>query len=136
MRHGFAATILILILGHWWASQSRGAQTGATTIQPANNELRIVHGPIVESLTDSTAIIAWSTNVNAGTVLHYGSDPDHLEQTSGMPWGGLTHRVELHRLQPGTKYFFRAESPHGQGTGEDVQSDILSFQTKPTGEKE
>jgi hypothetical protein len=131
MRRALATTILIVIVGLCCA-----AQTGAPTTQPASNELRIIHGPVVENLTETTAIIAWSTNVNAGTVLHYGIDPDHLVQTAGMPWGGLTHRVELHSLQSGTKYFFRAESPDGQGTGENAQSPLLSFQTRSTSDKE
>ena len=126
MRNGLATTTLIVTF-----ALCSAAQTQAPAVPPANNELRIVHGPVVENVTDTTAIIAWSTNVNAGTVLRYGTDPDRLDRTAGMPWGGLTHRVELHSLQPGTKYFFRAESPHGQGSGEDAQSTMFSFQTKP-----
>lgn len=98
--------------------------------RPESVPLRITHGPVVEGLTDTRAIIAWSTNTNAGTLLHYGVDPDHLDQTAGMPWGGFTHRVELNGLTPRTRYFFRAESPHGQGTGESASGPVLSFDTK------
>lgn len=92
--------------------------------------VRITHGPVVENVSDTTAIIAWSTNVNAGTSLRYGTDPNHLDKTAGMPWGGFTHRVYLKDLQPGTKYFFQAESAKAQGTGTTATADILSFQTK------
>jgi Purple acid Phosphatase, N-terminal domain len=74
------------------------------------NAVQITNGPVVEIVTDTTAQIAWSTNVNAGTTLHYGVDAGHLDQTAGMPWGGLTHRVLLKDLKPNTTYYFQAES--------------------------
>jgi hypothetical protein len=92
--------------------------------------VQITYGPVVESVTDTTAIIAWSTNVNAGTVLRYGPDPKHLDLTAGMPWGGLTHRVNLKDLKPNTVYYFEAESPKGQGTGTTVSAPQSSFRTK------
>jgi hypothetical protein len=96
-----------------------------------NDSVEITNGPIVENVTDTTAIVAWSTNVNAGTVLHYGIDREHLDLTAGMPWGGLTHRVNLKDLKPATIYYFQAESPSGQGTGTSVATGVASFQTKP-----
>ena len=92
--------------------------------------VRITNGPVVESVTDTTAIIAWSTNVNAGTTLRYGSDPNRLDKTAGMPWGGFTHRVYLKDLQPGTRYFFQAESGKAQGTGTTVTAAVMAFETK------
>jgi hypothetical protein len=100
-------------------------------VTPQNDHVRITHGPVVENVTDTTAIIAWSTNVNAGTVLHYGTDPKHLDVTAGMPWGGLTHRVNLQDLKPATTYYYQAESPSGQGTGTSAATALASFQTKP-----
>lgn len=126
MRGLFAAAIVI-VTGPW--AMPAPTQTPAVYLRPAN-ALQITQGPVIEHLTGTTAVIAWSTNVNAGTELHYGTASDHLDQSAGMPWGGLTHRVELKDLSPGTKYFFRAESPHGQGTGEIAASPVLSFQTK------
>src|SRR5215510_2388837 len=130
-------TILITLLtmivaGTWYPVQNnsqpdQAMQNGAEL----NNAVQITQGPVVENITDTTAIIAWSTNVNAGTVLHYGSDPKHLDHTAGMPWGGLTHRVNLKDLKPGTTYYFQGESPNGQGTGTSAQSATASFQTKP-----
>lgn len=110
--------------------------TAQTTPEPpvSTVHLRITHGPILENVTATSAVIAWSTNINAGTVLHYGTSPDQLNQAAGMPWGGLTHRVELHGLQPGSRYFFQAESPHGQGTGENAQASVMSFLTRTPGE--
>jgi len=92
--------------------------------------VRITHGPVVESVTSSTAIIAWSTNVNSGTTLRYGTSANHLDQGAGMPWGGFTHRVYLKDLQPGTKYFFQAESGKAQGTGTSAIADVMAFETR------
>ena len=102
-------------------------------VKPRNDNVRITRGPVVENITDTTAIIAWSTNVNAGTLLHYGTDPKHLDLTAGMPWGGLTHRVNLKDLKPATVYYFQAESPGGQGTGTSAATAVASFQTKTEG---
>lgn len=101
-----------------------GAMTGA---------VQITQGPVVETVTDTTAEIAWSTNVNAGTDLHYGTDPTHLDQTAGMPWGGLTHRVTIKDLKPNTTYYFKAASGQAQGTGTQAETAQASFQTKPAG---
>lgn len=123
LPRAIAAQVAVLTL-------SCAAQITAAVAQSDGAPLRITHGPVVESVTDTGAIIAWSTNTNAGTLLHYGVDPNHLDRTAGMPWGGLTHRVELNGLRPQTQYFFRAESPHGQGTGENATGPLSSFETK------
>lgn len=102
----------------------------------ATNAVQITNGPVVENVTDTTAEIAWSTNVNSGTALRYGTDPTNLDQTAGMPWGGFTHRVSLKSLKPNTTYYFRAESGQGQGTGTQAQTAQASFQTKPAGSQE
>jgi Purple acid Phosphatase, N-terminal domain len=95
-----------------------------------HDPVRITRGPVVEQVTDTTAIIAWSTNVNAGTTLRYGTDPDQLDLTANMPWGGFTHRVYLKGLKPGTTYFFQAESGDGQGTGSKATTAMDRFQTR------
>jgi hypothetical protein len=128
MRFLFATFVILAGFGMWCGGQTVSTQSEATS---ENDAVQITHGPVVENVTDTTAIIAWSTNVNAGTVLHYGTDPKHLDHTAGMPWGGLTHRVNLKDLKPGTTYYFQGESPNGQGTGTSAQTAPASFQTKP-----
>jgi len=102
-------------------------------IGTTSSAVQITNGPVVESVTDTTAEIAWSTNVNSGTTLRYGADAGHLDQTVSMPWGGLTHRVTLKDLKPNTTYYFKAESAQGQGTGTQAETGQSSFQTKPAG---
>jgi hypothetical protein len=117
----------LIVFCIWSIGQASSPPSEVTT---ENDAVQITQGPVVENVTDTTAIIAWSTNVNAGTVLHYGTDPKHLDQTAGMPWGGLTHRVNLKDLKPATTYYFQGESPNGQGTGTGARTETASFQTK------
>jgi hypothetical protein len=102
-------------------------------VDTSRRAVQITQGPVVEQVTDTTAEIAWSTNVNSGTALRYGTDPSHMDQTAGMPWGGLTHRVTIKNLRPNTTYYFKAESGQGQGTGTQAETAQASFQTKPAG---
>jgi purple acid phosphatase-like protein len=117
---------LLLVVNSRANAQTSTSADNDTVYEP----VRITQGPVVENVTDATAIIAWSTNVNSGTLLHYGENPDFLDKTAGMPWGGFTHRVYLKDLKPGTKYYFQAESGKGQGTGTTATAELKSFQTK------
>lgn len=112
-------------------AQSAGSASNNNDDDGPLPPVSITHGPVVESVADTTAIIAWTTNVNSGTTLRYGTDPNRLDQTASMPWGGFTHRVFLNHLQPGTKYFFQAESGNAQGTGTTATAQVLSFNTNP-----
>lgn len=122
--------LAVILLGVFGLSGARGQSSDDADSLPA---VRITHGPVVENVTDTTATIAWSTNVNSGTTLRYGTAPNHLDQGAGMPWGGFTHRVYLKNLQPGTKYFFQAESGKAQGTGTSAIADVMSFETRSSG---
>lgn len=113
--------------------QQLPAPAPVSPIGTADNAVQITNGPVVEVVTDTTAQIAWSTNVNCGTTLRYGTDAGHLDLTAGMPWGGLTHRVTIKGLKPNTTYYFKAESGQGQGTGTRAETGQSSFQTKPAG---
>lgn len=92
---------------------------------------RITNGPVVESVTPTTGVVAWSTNVSSGSVVNYGRSQDRLTHRSEMPWGGYTHRVTLHQLQPDTTYFFQVSSPDAEGSGEMVRSEVEQFHTPP-----
>lgn len=89
----------------------------------------ITNGPVVESVTANSGVVAWSTNVSSGSVVTYGTSEDRLTQRAEMPWGGYTHRVTLRQLQPDTIYFFQARSPDAKGSGETIASKVQSFRT-------
>jgi phosphodiesterase/alkaline phosphatase D-like protein len=104
-----------------WAVVLAGAQT--------NTNLQITNGPTVEHADSNSAVVAWSTNTNASTLLKYGTDPNNLNQTAEAPWGGVTHRVTIHNLQPNTTYYFQVTSGQGQGTGTGATSSVSRFTT-------
>ena len=91
----------------------------------------ITHGPVVESVNANSAVIAWTTNVSAGTVVRFGTDPNNLNNGAAMPWGGYTHRVTLQNLQPDTTYYLQASSPDVQGTGATLSGSIFQIHTSP-----
>jgi Purple acid Phosphatase, N-terminal domain len=124
---------------------SSGAQTvrnqrpvvAATDIQAGmqeNGRVRITDGPVIEEADSNHARIAWTTNIQGSTRVQYGTDLGSMNKLAEAPWGagGLTHRVELKNLQPGTTYYFQVET--GQAAGSEVESDIFSFRTPNNGE--
>lgn len=94
---------------------------------------QITQGPVVEFVSDNSAVIAWSTNVPANTVVKYGMDPNNLTQTAEAPWGKTTHRVNITGLQPNTTYYLQVESAQAQGTGTGALSSVSQFQTVAPG---
>lgn len=80
----------------------------------ARPELKITHGPVIEHVGDTTATVAWSTDLPSSTIVKYGTDPNHLTQTAEEPWGATTHRVELKNLRPRTQYYFSVHSAQGK----------------------
>lgn len=94
-----------------------------------SQNLQITNGPVVENVSGNSAEIAWSTNVNAASVIKYGTDKNNLSQTAQAPWGGVTHRITLQNLQPNTTYYFQVESQQAQGTGTGAMSGVSQFKT-------
>ncbi len=90
---------------------------------------KIVKGPVIEYVGPDSAVVAWTTNVKASTILRYGTNPGDLNHKAEEPWGGTNHRVHLKELKPNTTYYFDVESQHAQGTGSQAESAKLSFKT-------
>jgi predicted RecA/RadA family phage recombinase len=95
--------------------------------------VRITNGPVVEQAGDTSAVIAWSTNVKSGSVVRYGESMLALNRTADAPWGDTTHRVTITGLKPNTRYYFRVESAQAQGTGTQSVSRVSSFETVAPG---
>src|SRR5579862_19411 len=106
------------------AASSAGAAKAAA--------VKLTHGPVVEGTSTTGATIAWSTNVPASGIVKYGTTPQNLNQTAEVRWGGLTHRVNLRNLQPGTTYYYQVESTQAQGTGTQAVSGVEQFHSKGT----
>ena len=92
--------------------------------------VKITKGPVVEHTGSTDAVVAWSTNTSSATIVKYGTDPQHLDRTAETPWGGLTHRVTIKNLQPGTTYYFQADSSQGAGSGTTAMSGVDKFTTE------
>jgi len=110
------------------------AATDAAAGMQENGRVRITNGPVIEEADGGHARIAWSTNIQGSSRVQYGTDLGTMNKLAEAPWGvgGLTHRVELKNLQPGTTYYFQVET--GQAAGSEVESDIFSFRTPNNGE--
>ncbi|HWR13638.1 MAG TPA: fibronectin type III domain-containing protein [Terriglobales bacterium] len=102
----------------------------ATFALAQSQDVKITKGPTVESTSGDSAIVAWSTNVSASTVVKYGTDRNNLDKTAQAPWGGLTHRVTLKNLEPNKTYYYQVTSGQGAGTGTGALSAISQFNTQ------
>lgn len=120
MKGLLLAWLLLLPLMSAAAPQGTDSKPGAA----------ITNGPVLEGTSATTAVIAWTTSVNAGTTVRYGTDRGHLDRIAEMPWGGITHRVHLKGLKPGTTYYYRVSSMNAQGSGRTLESEVLSFTTQ------
>ena len=97
-------------------------------------EVRLLAGPIVQNLKDTSATIFWITNADAGTILRYGIDRDHPDQ-SAIPQNPNPRSsgnfqefsARLTNLQPNKPYYFQIVSCDGQLKGSGT------FETEPTG---
>lgn len=98
--------------------------------------VQITDGPKIEFVGDTTAIIAWTTNVPSSAIVHFGTSRNNLAQIAQQEWGGAgnpgqsrTHRVEIKNLQANTPYFFTVESGQAEGSGTSAKSDVTPFNT-------
>jgi phosphodiesterase/alkaline phosphatase D-like protein len=105
--------------------------------QPQNNtEFRITNGPVLERVGDNTAIVAWSTNLPASSIVKYGTDPNNLSHAAQEAWGQTTHRVELKNLQPGKRYYFLVHSAQGKDSpGQYAEAGPMPFTTAAQGQQ-
>jgi phosphodiesterase/alkaline phosphatase D-like protein len=121
--------VTILILSIQAVSQQRVA--AKTT-----GRMQIIKGPELESATDNSAIIRWTTNTGSSliehSVVHYGTDPKHLSRKAesvnrwnqNLPY--MIHRVSIMNLMPRTKYYYKVESVRGDGTSLGGRADTIN----------
>ncbi|HKC00538.1 MAG TPA: fibronectin type III domain-containing protein [Terriglobales bacterium] len=101
----------------------------ASQLRPAGKKaarMLIIKGPALESATDKSAIIRWTTNTGRSlierSVVHYGTDPKNLDRRaeSTNRWNQslhyMIHRVSVMNLTPRTTYYYTVESVRGDGT--------------------
>ena len=113
--------------------QSRGGENASRA--------QIIEGPTLESSTETSAIVRWTTNSVEGTtvrygVVHFGVDPGDLHQVAksqnrwnrGLP--SMTYRVWVDNLEPGLTYYYRAEFTDANGASEGADTAVHQFTTQ------
>jgi hypothetical protein len=102
----------------------------------------IIKGPALESTTNTSAVIRWTTNTGGGTVVHYGvvhygTEPNNLNHTAKSPnrWNRnlpyMIYRVNVDRLKPGTTYYYTVGSTQANGADDEASSAVNQFTTGP-----
>jgi hypothetical protein len=106
------------------------------------SSVRIIQAPTLESSTDTSAIVRWTTNSVEGTtvrygVVHFGVDPRHLSQVAksqnrwnrGLP--SMIYRVQVDNLEPGLTYYYSVETTDAKGVSEGgVTGELQQFTTQ------
>ncbi|HUS19897.1 MAG TPA: fibronectin type III domain-containing protein [Terriglobales bacterium] len=117
-------------------TKEAAAQQSTNNSNTTSAAVQITDGPKVEFVADKTAVIAWTTNVAASSVVRYGTDRNNLNESALQEWGGTandngarTHRVEIKNLKANTPYFFVVESGQAQGTGTTAKSEVTALTT-------
>jgi phosphodiesterase/alkaline phosphatase D-like protein len=137
MRRDMTIASLVLALGAFAAAETPrvAPETGQSQQQNQRTNVEITQQPRVENTGDNSASIMWSTNVQAGSRIRYGTDRNNLSQTATAPWGGVTHRVELKNLRPNSTYYYQVISEHASGSGTSATSNIDQFRTGTNGQQ-
>jgi hypothetical protein len=105
------------------------------------SRVRMMQAPTLESTTDTSAIVRWTTNSVEGTtvrygVVHFGVDPRQLTQVAksqnrwnrGLP--AMIYRVQVDDLEPGRTYYYSVETTDAKGVSEGgMNSELHQFTT-------
>ena len=90
----------------------------------------LLDGPTVINITHQSAVIRWTTDEQADSVIEYGILNDDLSQTEARSALVTNHNLPIVGLDANTTYYFRVLS-HDSANNERV-SDVYSFTTKAT----
>jgi hypothetical protein len=100
----------------------------------------ILKGPELESATENSTIIRWTSDNPGGSpehfgVVHFGTDRKNLSQTAKShirlnPTHSYTDfRVRIEGLQPKTTYYYTVDSMGPDGKSDGVTSSVNTFMT-------
>lgn len=91
--------------------------------------LRILSGPAVSQVTQTAALIRWTTDEAGDSLIRYGARSGEYGLVVRDAKSVKEHSLQLTGLKPGTVYQFVVESKDAKGNK--AQSRSLSFQTLP-----
>jgi len=134
--------ITVLINSVSVAHATAQLRSAAQHAEPA----QIIDGPTLESATDHSAILRWTTNTRGDPAVHYGAvqygtDPQHLKQTAKSPnrWNTnlpyVRYRLRIDDLQPSTTYCYAVDIVRADGTSIGVQNPVKQFTTPGPGQR-
>ncbi len=122
-------------------ASDRFAAADRAGIDGTASRAQIIEGPTLESSTDTSAIVRWTTNNVEGTavrygVVHFGVDPRDLKQLAksqnrwnrGLP--SMIYRVWMDNLEPGLTYYYSVEFTDANGASEGADSAVHQFTTQ------
>lgn len=113
------------------APSSSNSMQSSSMSSPSGNSDQISNGPVAETVSDSSAVIGWSTrDAASSTSVKYGTNRANLSQIAQATDGadGKNHHARLQGLSPSTRYYFQVTA-NGQPTG-----GIGTFKTTAAGE--
>jgi phosphodiesterase/alkaline phosphatase D-like protein len=113
----------------------------AVTAAAAQKAAQFAADPELESVTDTSAIIRWTTFSPRGTVMHYGvvhygTDANNLTQVAQSPNRrnpsntDMIFRVRIMGLNSNTTYYYTVESTGATGASDGVSSSVKTFKTQ------
>jgi phosphodiesterase/alkaline phosphatase D-like protein len=119
----------------------RFAPADVIAAAPNPEVTQITAGPELETVTDTFAIIRWTTTNPGGTdlhygIVHYGTDAKNLSQVAKSPnrrnpsHPDMTFRVRISGLNPQTTYYYTVESTGATDVNDGISSPIKTFKTK------
>ena len=113
------------------SSSSAPATSAASTQYGSSRAQSISNGPVAETVSDSSALIGWSTHdASSNTGLKYGANRGNLTETAQGTDGtdGKNHHARLQGLSPSTRYYFQV-TENGEPVG-----GVGTFKTTASGE--
>lgn len=135
----FILTFACVIVAGWIP---RGvADDAAMAAVPTHKAVQLTADPELESATDTSAIIRWTTPNPGGTalhygVVHYGTDAKNLTEVAQSPnrrnpsHPDMIFRVRIMGLNSNTVYFYKVESTGATGANDGVSSSVKTFKTR------
>ncbi len=107
---------------------------GVHTVSFALTGLLVLSSVVVDSVTSSSAVISWQTNIPSSSSIEYGLTDQYGQETAEDTLAVVEHSMMLIGLLDGTPYHFRVHSRDGYG--QDAFSPDSTFTTmelEPTG---
>ena len=129
-----AAIVACLIVLHFPVDQVSAAA-------PTQGTVQITAGPEIETVSETLAIIRWTTTNPGGTALHYGivhygTDAANLSQIASSPnrrnpsHPDMIFRVRVAGLKSQTTYYYTVESTGATAVNDGASSPVRTFKTR------